>query len=196
MDGGGREVLFPREGSQEEVVELPGGRGHVYREGDLGLGRTTAIRYRPSATEDRVLVEGPFMQRSPAVSPDGRWLAYTSDQSGRAEIYVTPFPGPGAPRQVSTGGGTEPAWNPLGGELFYRSTGRLVALDVETSPTFSIKGRRPLFSTELFVENPNHTAYDVMPDGQHFVFVANGAEHQDIVLVLNWFNELRAKRPD
>ena len=63
----------------------------------------------------------PFNETAPRFSPDGRWLAYISDESGRFEIYVQPYPGPGGKWQISTEGGTEPVWNPNGRELFYRS---------------------------------------------------------------------------
>ena len=70
-------------------------------------------------------------------SPDGHWLAYVSNESGRPEVYVQPFPGPGGKWQISTEGGTEPAWNRNGKELFYRSGNKMMALDVTTQPGFS-----------------------------------------------------------
>jgi Tol biopolymer transport system component len=78
----------------------------------------------------------PFIEGNPRFSPDGNWLAYVSDEAGRSEVYVQPFPGTGGKRQVSTEGGSEPAWNPNGKELFYRSGDAMMAVDVTTKPTF------------------------------------------------------------
>jgi len=78
-----------------------------------------------------------FNESVPQFSPDGRWLAYISDESGRFEIYVQPYPGPGGKWQISTEGGTEPVWNRNGRELFYRSGGRMMAVDIATQPGFA-----------------------------------------------------------
>ena len=79
----------------------------------------------------------PFNESAPRFSPDGRWLAYISDESGRYEIYVQPYPGPGGKWQISTEGGTEPVWNPNGRELFYRSGDKMMAVDIATQPRFA-----------------------------------------------------------
>jgi serine/threonine-protein kinase len=196
-DGSGpAELLFAREGSQEEVLETPDRRSYVYREGDLSSGNKADIRYRPVGgrdADDRPLLDAAARERAPALSPDGRWLAYVSNESGQDEVFVRPFPGAGGRQQVSHSGGTEPRWNPRGGELFFRSAGRLIAAEVDTRVAFTVRGRRPLFSTAGFLDNPNHAAYDVMPDGQHFMMVSTGAESQSVVLVLNWFEELKTK---
>ena len=78
----------------------------------------------------------PFNEAAPRFSPDGRWLAYISDESGRYEIYVQPYPGPGGKWQISTEGGTEPVWNRNGRELFYRSGDKMMAVDIATQPEF------------------------------------------------------------
>ena len=78
-------------------------------------------------------------------SPDGRWLAYISNESGRNEIYAQPYPGPGGKRQISTEGGTEPVWNPNGRELFYRSGDKMMAVDIATQPSFSTGKPHVLF---------------------------------------------------
>src|SRR3972149_1341479 len=75
----------------------------------------------------------PYEDTAPKFSPDGKWLAYTSDESGRREIYVQPYPGPGGEWQISTGGGQEPVWNPKGSELFYRNGSKIMAVDVNQS---------------------------------------------------------------
>ena len=78
----------------------------------------------------------PFFEGDPTFSPDGHWLVYVSNESGRPEVYVQPFPGPGGKWQISTEGGTEPAWNRNGREMFYRSGNKMMALDVATQPAF------------------------------------------------------------
>jgi Tol biopolymer transport system component len=114
---------------------------------------------------------------TPRFSPDGRWLAYISNESGGYEVYVLPYPGPGRTVQISQGGGTEPAWNPNGRELFYRyqgfgSQGKMMAVDIATEPSFTASNPRMLFEGAYLgsrsAEVPN---YDVSADGQRFLMV-------------------------
>ena len=86
-----------------------------------------------------------FNESAPQFSPDGHWLAYVSDESGRYETYVQPYPGPGGKRQISTDGGTEPVWNRNGRELFYRSGNKMMAVDITTQPGFAAGKPRMLF---------------------------------------------------
>ncbi|MCH8269243.1 MAG: PD40 domain-containing protein [Acidobacteria bacterium] len=107
----------------------------------------------------------PFLQtqfsEGPAVfSPDGRWLAYVSDESGRFEIYVQPFPGPGGKWQISTGGGTEPVWSPSGQELYYRNSDQMMAVDISTQPTFTVGKPRLLFRGRYERSSVSRAYYD------------------------------------
>src|ERR1700676_3906504 len=86
-----------------------------------------------------------FNETTPRFSPDGRWLSYISDESGRYEVYVQPYPGPGGKWQISTEGGTEPVWNPNGRELFYRSGAKMMVVDIATQPNFVPGKPRMLF---------------------------------------------------
>jgi eukaryotic-like serine/threonine-protein kinase len=142
----------------------------------------------------------PFNEGGPAFSPDGHWLAYVSNESGRPEVYVQPFPGPGGKWQISTEGGTEPAWNHNGRELFYRSGNRMMALDVATQPSFSLGKPRMLFDGQYFRSDWPliGKAYDVSPDGQRFLMVKSADQASSatqINVVLNWFEELKQKVP-
>jgi serine/threonine-protein kinase len=144
----------------------------------------------------------PFLQASfsehlPMFSRDGRWLAYQSNESGRSEIYVRPFPGPGPRSQVSTEGGTEPVWNPSGRELFYRNGDKLMAVDVATQPAFSASTPRLLFEGDYLVDLGNVPGYDVSLDGQRFLMAIPTAPASDtqIHVVLNWFEELKRRVP-
>jgi eukaryotic-like serine/threonine-protein kinase len=132
-----------------------------------------------------------FGETSPAFSPNGRWVAYRSDESGRSEVYVQPFPGPGAKWQISTDGGSRPAWAHNGGELFYVNGAKLMAVAVSTLPTFSV-GKPKLVFEGRFGD------YDVSPDGQRFLMV-QAVEPElpatQINVVLNWFEELKQRVP-
>ena len=140
-----------------------------------------------------------FDEAVPRFSPDGRWLVYISDESGRYEIYVQPYPGPGGKWQISTEGGTEPVWNPNGRELFYRSGDKMMAVDITTQPGFSAGTPRMLFEGRYDPAPFPIANYDVSPDGERFLMLkpsesAEAAPTQ-INVVLNWFEELKRRVP-
>jgi eukaryotic-like serine/threonine-protein kinase len=131
------------------------------------------------------------------LSPNGRWLAYASDESGRREIYVRAFPGPGGTWQMSTDGGNEPLWNANGRELFYRNGDAVMSVEVNTAQGFASGKPRVLF-TGRYRRGSNWWArpnYDVSPDGQRFLMLKNvGGDSPpptDVAVVLNWAAELR-----
>lgn len=132
------------------------------------------------------------MERQPRLSPDGGWIAYSSRESGREEVYVRPFPNTQVARaQVSVNGGFAPLWSRNGKELFYveLAAGMLVATKVETTPTFQVRERAPLFNaTGFFLQSGRlGPVFDVSPDGQRFIMSRNresATEH--LVLVQNW----------
>ena len=141
-------------------------------------------------------VQSPTFESAPRFSPDGHWIAYDSRESGRDEIYVRPYPGPGGKWQVSTEGGTEPVWNPKGRELFYRVGNKMMAVDIITEPTFSAGKPRMLFEGPYVPTPRSFPDYDVSPDGQHFLMLKPRAESQgpsQINVVQNWFEELKQK---
>jgi hypothetical protein len=141
-----------------------------------------------------------FSEQHPAFSPDGRWTAFDSNESGPREVYVQPFPG-GPKRQVSVGGGQMPVWNPNGSELFYSARDGML-----TSVALRLAGGRPeigepqpLFGLELGTPGEIpwiHHPYDVSPDGQRFLVIrrAPGADPDSAVVVTNWTASLRAGR--
>ena len=148
---------------------------------------------------DRVakpFLKTPANEAAPQFSPDGHWMAYVSDETGRWEVYVRPFPGPGARYPISTEGGTEPMWNPAGHELFYRTGNRMMAVDVSFASGFSAGKPKKLFEgpwlpTPLTVAN-----YDVSRDGKRFLMLKaaepdNPARH--IVVVQNWLEVLKKR---
>ena len=145
----------------------------------------------------------PFQERGVSFSPDGRWVAYVSDESGQDEVYVRPYPGPGGQVIISTGGGGEVVWGPDGSELFYRSGEQVMVVPVDTRQAFSAEAPSPLFAAAYALDtvgvggNPN---YDISPDGERFIFVEQDSpigveEIPRINVVLNWFEELKARVP-
>ncbi len=126
------------------------------------------------------------------------WLAYVSDVSGRWEIYVQPYPGPGGKWLISTEGGTEPVWNPHGRELFYRSGDKMMAVEVTTQPGFSAGKPRLLFERHYLPTPATFPNFDVAPDGQRFLMLKPSEQEQaatQINVVLNWFEELKRRVP-
>jgi len=128
----------------------------------------------------------------PAFSPDGALLAYAANDTGRSEVYVRPFPGPGAKYAISNQGGTGPVWSRDGRELFYAEGNKLMRVAIERSPRFAASAPRRLFESADFVwERPRN--YDVLPDGRGFVMVRRGAgtpATRTLRVVFDWFAEL------
>ena len=136
----------------------------------------------------------------PEFSPDGRWLAYASDESGRPEIYVRPFPGPGGRWQISQQGGVGPLWARNGKQLFYRSGDQVWGVDVQTGPAFSAGKPRLLFEQPGFLCGNPICGWDLSLDGQRFLMVKvderKPAPVTELILVQNWFEELRRLGPN
>jgi len=146
-----------------------------------------------SEAKPRNFLESKFNQADAQFSPDGRWVAYASDESGRTQIHVVPYPGPGGKLPISLDGGDNPRWNSNGRELFFRSGTKIMTVDVQTSPTFHAGSPKVLFETAMGAE------FDVAPDGRRFLIVkhaeAQPGRQNDLRIVLNWFEELRRRVP-
>ena len=133
-------------------------------------------------------MQTPYAEREGRFSPDGRWIAFVSNESGRAEVYVAPFPATGAKTRVSAGGGDAPRWRGDQRELFFRAPDNtIMAADVDgRGPAIKVGNIRPLFTTQPVTGRGD--AYDVSPDGQRFLvntFVEE-ATSAPITLVVNW----------
>ena len=134
-----------------------------------------------------------FDERSPAVSPDDRWLAYVSDETGRDEVYVQPFPNGGGRWVISAAGGIEPRWSRDGRELFYRNADTVIAVQVRADSGFTVGERSALF-TASYYQTGRHATYDVHPDGQHFIFVAGaGDDTSELMLIQNVMAAARSR---
>ena len=128
------------------------------------------------------------------LSPDDRWMAYTSNESGRWEVYVKPYPGPGARRQISSGGGAEVVWARNGRELFYRIGTKLMGVDIQTTPGFSTGTPHVVVDGSFAPGQPGLPGYDVSIDGQRFLMVKPGdaeAAPRPIHVIVIWHDELR-----
>ena len=137
-------------------------------------------------------------EENPHFSPDGRWLAYVSDESGRFEVYVQPFPGPGGKWMISTDGGTEPVWARDGRELFYRSGDKLMAVTIAGEPAFVAGLPRALFEGAFEPTGTGTSGFDVSPDGRRFLMIQPTAPERPVTqvnVVINWFEELRQRVP-
>ena len=140
-----------------------------------------------------------YNERYPAISPDGRWIAYTSDETKREEVYVRPFPGPGGRWQVSGDSGIQPLWSKNGKQLFYRKQDQVWAVDVQTDSGFSISNRRMLFARPDYELGGPIRSYDLSLDGQRFLVVKKEQRKPtpvtEMILVQNWFEELKRLVP-
>ncbi|MGH7590191.1 MAG: protein kinase domain-containing protein, partial [Gemmatimonadales bacterium] len=141
-----------------------------------------------------VLLGTPFSEEAATVSRDGRCLAYASDETGRSEVYVRPYPKGGAKVLVSRGGGSEPRWGPDGRTLYYdgqqNGVPYLVAASVAPGADFTVKARTPLFDVSEYEPAEPHANWDVAPDGSRFAMVYQGAL-SEMVFILNWPGEVR-----
>jgi serine/threonine-protein kinase len=186
-------------GNVNEIVASSDGEWLVYRAGDAFYAQRRGVGNDPMP-----LNLSASTNRSLALSPDGRWLAYTSDESGRMEVYVRPFPNTDQGKWlISTGGGTEPVWARDGSELFYRRTEgadrSLVAVQILAGETIVIGGQQDLFPTVPFRFNLSHRQYDVSADGESFIFVGqlrNEESVHPVIVVENFVEELRERVPN
>jgi WD40 repeat protein len=141
-----------------------------------------------------------FDERWPEFSPDGRWIAYASEESGRYEVYVQPFPGPGGKTQISNDGGNEPLWSRDGRQLFYkRSPNQRWVVDLQTSAGFSAGKPRLLFEQAGYRGSNPIRSWDISLDGQRFLMVKMEERKPqpvtEMILVQNWFEELKRLCP-
>jgi serine/threonine-protein kinase len=180
----GSEIRFP--GSI-----TPDGKTLFFRETAAGTGFDIySMALEADPTPEPILTT-PFNESSPQVSPDGRWLAYVSDQSGRNEVYLRRWPSAGAEWQISADGGTEPVWDPDGRVLYFRKVPSLMAATLDFGGAGVTVVRRDSLFSGPYYENVRWPEYDISPDGTRFAFVRLGTSGVRPVVVLNWVEELK-----
>jgi serine/threonine-protein kinase len=199
-DGGGGAALVPVYDPRPVSAGEWSGDSQwlVFRTDNQTPGQGDILALRTAAdTVPQLVVATPAEELSPALSPDGRWLVYVSDKSGRREVYVQPFPNAANTMwQISTTGGIEPLWSHSGRELFYRDLDQnLIAVQVVYDPAFSPGSQRVLFSVANYSTHPFHRNYDITADDQRFVMIRQDQPDRqgNLILALNFFEELKAK---
>ena len=221
-EGNSGVYLKAADGTGSDELLMPSSIAQVYPGSWSGDGKTLLTQESASATMDfyigalplggerkwKLLLQERHMVVQPRISSNGRWLAYTSNESGRNEIYVHPYPDVSTGKwQVSTEGGDSPLWSQDGHELFYRNGDEVMAVPVKTDPSFSMETPKILFKGTYVTANFNMgtlelNPWDISPDGKHFLMMkesgANasaGEGPRKINVVLNWFEELKQRVP-
>jgi WD40 repeat protein len=207
--GGNKLWSIPADGS-ERTATPASGDGHFHPHGWSPDGlEILAVEFVSGSESNLIAIRSqkPFQKRAvvqtPAnegaagatLSPDGRWLAYASDSTGSNEVWVRPFPGPGAAVRVSRDGGVEPIWSRNGRELFYRDADRVMVVAVQAGSEFQFTPPVALFDGQSeFVPSNQPPSYDVAPDGR-FLFLKPPASRQSqpITVVVNWIEALERR---
>ncbi|HEU4990079.1 MAG TPA: protein kinase [Gemmatimonadaceae bacterium] len=185
-----------------KVVPTPDTTQFILQYDINGALRDIVLAHRGDTTATPLMADPKHAEIFPALSPDGRWIAYASDESGQFEVYVRPFPNVNAQRvQVSQSGGTEPRWSRDGRTLYYRTkAGAFMAASVVAGPSFTLGTQTKLFDASSFYYGESSRNYDVTPDGKRFVFLRKLQDVQPtnpspdkLVEVENWAAEVKAK---
>ncbi|HTL45624.1 MAG TPA: protein kinase [Vicinamibacterales bacterium] len=196
--------LDPSGTRQSPVSFSPDGRFLSFDQKDRQTGDDAWVLPLEAGAKPTAIAQSRFGEGSAKFSPDGRSLAYASTESGKAQVYVQPFPGPGPKLQVSRDGGFDPVWRRSGGELYYRSDNKMMSVSISTSPRLEASAPKVLWEAEYSdgaasscgMPGVSSSNYDVTADGQRFLMVrdddANVAGTR-VVVVLNWIEELQQR---
>jgi Tol biopolymer transport system component len=144
-------------------------------------------------TTPKAIAATRFLEYAPRFSPDGHWIAYSSDQSGKSEVYVQAFPALGARYPVTNGGGTAPLWASDGRHIYYVADGRVNVATVSTSPGFTVTSRQQLFEGAYSLSQIVHAPYDIAPDGKHLVLIKPMNSNAQTIVVHDWWRTLRER---
>jgi Tol biopolymer transport system component len=199
-DRSGPEERLTTIGSMQSASSWsPDGRVVAFTQIDLDTGPDVWV-LPIGERKPRPFAQTKFAEGSPKFSPDGWWIAYVSNESGRNEIYVQAYPGPGPKIQVSAEGGTDPVWKGKGGELYYRNGDYMMAVAVSTHGVFKASKSRALWqgryahgmSSACGAAGTTSSNYDVTSDGQRFLMIKEDETAPDrIHVALNWTEELK-----
>jgi eukaryotic-like serine/threonine-protein kinase len=178
-----------------QVAPSRDGRWLVLRTAPIGIGTSDILGLKTGDTTLVPLVASPAVELFPAISPDGRWLAYASNESGTMEVYVRPFPETASAKwQVSTAGGSEPAWSSTGRELLYiNGKTEMVSAEIPPGGTFSVGRQRTLFSAAQLSRPGPVPSFALSPDDKRFLMVREGetAQQSELIVAENWVEQLR-----
>jgi serine/threonine-protein kinase len=188
---------------QHAVSFSPDGRNLIFDQYDVSLNAPKMWVLPLSAgAEPRRLSPGTFAEGAGKFSPDGKWILYCSTESGKAEVYVQAWPGPGAKIQISSEGGLDAVWRRDGKEIFYRNGNKMMAVAVTLGGSF--RAGKPVvlwegdymfsLSSSCGIKGPSTTSYDISADGQRFLMIKDTDQKTystQIVVVLNWAEELK-----
>jgi serine/threonine-protein kinase len=188
-------------GAHRQVTSISSdGKTLIFRQRGETTGHDIGILRLDRGGELETLIQTPFDEHSAMLSPDHRWLAYVSNESGRNEIYVRPYPGLEGQYKISIDGGNEPMWAPSGKELFYREDDKMMKVNIKPEPEFAAGTPEFLFEGRYLAQSP-HTPmalYDISPDGRYFLMIQEADEEAaplQIHVVLNWEEELKRLVP-
>jgi Tol biopolymer transport system component/tRNA A-37 threonylcarbamoyl transferase component Bud32 len=194
VDGGGEpERVFDADHRGSVTSFSPGNDLVAFQNRGSGAGLDLWMRPLKGTEIPQPFLRTPFTEAGARFSPNGRWISYTSDESGQSEVYVRPYPGPGGKFLVSTQGGEENVWSRDGKELFYRNGNKWMVVDVTLQTEFKAGTPRMLFDGPYV--SVGGLSYDVTPDGRRFLLL-EPAEQTPIThlnVVLNWFEEMKQK---
>jgi eukaryotic-like serine/threonine-protein kinase len=205
-DAGGKSAIWWRPTDLSgPAVKLLGGPPGIYFEAGVApdgqslvyqidtAGGDVEYRRLTGDTTPKPIAVSRYDENMPRLSPDGRWIAFVTNESGATQVVVQPFPGPGGRVQVSVNDGTEPVWSRDGRRLFYRGEGKFMAASIVTSPRFAVTGRTALFDDTYLRSAAPHANYDVSPDGSRLLVLRPTNNTAQIVLVHGWSQELRTR---
>ena len=194
------EVLLDYPEVVDEAFYSSSGEWLVHRRGKTLGARDIFALPANSDGEAIPLVTSDFDEVAPALSGDGRWLAYVSDRAGQANVYVRPFPDADTETQVSVAGGKQPVWARDRLELFYlNDAGEMVSVEVSPGTDFRTGPEQVLFSATAYRDDFYHAAYDVTADGQRFIMIRkseSGSFDEELIVIENWHEELKRLAPE
>ncbi len=183
-DGSGADSVLLKRFSLAEIAPGPIGGFSAIR--TIDGPRDIYLAPTDSLSSLKPFVTGPADETNPRVSPDGKWLAYQSNEIGAPEVYLRPIPGPGARIPVSVGGGILPRWSPDGRTIYYRSPSHIMAARLATQGQMEVVRRDALFS-DVYIQEGEGQGWDVFPNGKEFVFLKGlPTAPPKIKVLVNW----------
>jgi Tol biopolymer transport system component len=182
----------------DEFLWSPDGDWLIYRTGTTDNNRDVfAKRLGPDTATIAAAARPGIDERSPALSPDGRWLAYVSNETGEDEVWVRPFPDVDrGSRQISVGGGVEPVWSGSRNELFFRGPRGLTSAEIGERGDFSLGVMNALFSSDPYLSFPPHRAYDYDEGRDRFAMIRRALDEgtpSQLILIQNFIEDVKER---